>query len=90
VPFVAEELDRWRVGPGRTTKDAPARLNCWPAEMLKCPPVQSLGNFAVVAPSRGPWGYKALDRCYRLSTQRRQGTTSRRSTSSPISSSKTV
>jgi hypothetical protein len=42
--------------PGRRTKDAPARLNCWPAEMLKCCPVQSLGNFAVVAPSRGPWG----------------------------------
>jgi hypothetical protein len=85
VPFFAEELDRGRVGPGRTTKDAPARLNCWPAEMLKYCPVQSLGNFAVVAPSRGAWGFKALDRCYRLSTQRRHGTASKISVSSPSS-----
>src|SRR5215210_7139591 len=46
--------------PGRRTKDAPARLNCWPAEMLKCCQVQSLGKLrrgGALARSMGlkPW-----------------------------------
>jgi hypothetical protein len=43
----------------------------------------------LVAPAPGLW-VNVLGRCYRLSAQRRHGTTSRRSTSSPISSSKTT